>query len=529
MRTELVEAGAARGGSRRGLAVFHHFSDFQLLDEESPLRGEWQDSCPEPLSTAAFRPQESLTYQAAAALLRRANRIDRGPVTERAVDFALHTGNGASNAQYNELRAFIDLMDGLILQPDTGGPGYEGVQTESPDGRFPELLTQAQLPFMPSGLRYPWYAVLGNRDVLAQGNFPANDAARQVALGDEKIIDISPSQKEAICDDPSLLLDPELTREILADEGTDVRTVTPDPNRQLIGRREWIAQLFEGNQSPGPAGHGLTQANLDAGVAYYAFEHGPVAFVVLDTVNPAGFSSGSIDAQQFDWLAGQLKARSSTFYDVDGAAVEGDGEDRLIVVVSHHPLDFLNNPLAGPSGKERVLGEQLRELLNRFPNVIAHVAGHSLANRITARPDPERRGGSYWEVSTAGPVTFPTQGRLLEVSDNGDGTISLFTTMYDLDAPIDPERAEDPTTLDEANEAQLAAVARSVAAQDPQRDPEAAGRAASDRNAELLITAPFDLSAVKTPPRHNPSPSPTAEARRLSRRALLGLARRSGG
>ncbi len=36
----------------------------------------------------------------------------------------------------------------------------------------------------------------------------------------------------------------------------------------------------------------------------------------------------------------------------------------------------------------------------------------------------------------------------------------------------------------------LAAVARSLGAQDPQRDPEAAGLAVSDRNAELLLSAP---------------------------------------
>jgi hypothetical protein len=324
-----------------------------------------------------------------------------------------------------------------------------------------------------------------------------------------------------VCEDPSILLDPELTREILADKDTEVRVVTPDPDRRLLSRQEWMQALFDGNESPGPPGHGLTQRNLDEGVAYYVFEHGPLTFIVLDSVNPSGFSSGSIDAAQFEWLEGELQSRSSGYYDGEGKLVEGKGEDRLIVIVSHHPLDLLNNPLPDPSGEARFQGPEFEELLHRFPNVIAHIAGHSHENRITARPDPERRGGSYWEIGTTSPVAFPMQARLLEVTDNGDGTISLFSSVYDLAAPIDPREASDPTPGDDVNEAELSAVARSVAALDPQRDPEEAGLAASDRNAELLLTSPFDLSEVETPGRHGPTP--TGVARAIGRRQLLGL------
>ena len=228
VRTELAQAQVGREKRRRSLVVFHHFGDAQLLDEESPLRGEWQDSCPTPLSTAAFRPQEALTLQVVASLIRQANRIDRSSVTNRAVDFALHTGNAADNAQYNELRWFIDLMDGKQVAPDSGGPGYDGVQSESPDQRYPDLLSLAQVPFKPQGSRFPWYTALGNRDVLVQGNFPPDDASRQIALGGEMIIDLSPARKDEVCADPSILLDPERTQEILADKDTEVRDVTPD-------------------------------------------------------------------------------------------------------------------------------------------------------------------------------------------------------------------------------------------------------------------------------------------------------------
>jgi metallophosphoesterase (TIGR03767 family) len=507
VRAELAQAQVDREKRRRSLVVFHHFGDAQLLDEESPLRGEWQDSCPTPLSTAAFRPQETLTLQVMASLVRQANRIDRNPLTGRSVDFVLHTGNAADNAQLNELRWFIDLMDGRPLQPDSGGPGYEGVQPESPDQRYPDLLAMAQLPFVPQGIRYPWYAALGNRDVLVQGNFPPSDASRQIALGGKKIIDLSSAGKDEVCQDPSILLDPERTQKILSDKDTEVRDVTADPNRRLLTGADWVKEMFNSSERPGPRGHGLTQRNLDEGVAYYALEHGPISFIVLDTVNPAGFAAGSIDAAQFAWLEGEMKARSRRSFDAEGRLEEADVEDRLIVVVSHHPLERLNNPLPDPSGEERVQGPALEELLRRFPNVIAHVTGGTPANSITPRPDPQNRGGGYWEISTTSPAAYPMQGRLLDVVDNADGTVSIFTTTYDLDVPLDARDAEDPTPDDAVNESELAAVARIVAAGDPQRDTAAAGLAVSDRNAELLLAAPFDLSGVQRPERRSPASS----------------------
>jgi metallophosphoesterase (TIGR03767 family) len=520
VRTGLADAHPGREETRRSFVVFHHFSDLQLLDEESPLRGEWQDSCPEPIATSAYRPQETLTLQAAASLVRAANRVNRSPVSNRAVDFVIQTGNAIDNAQFNELRWFIDTMDGLIVDPDSGGPGYEGVQTESPDQRYPELLSQAQMGFMSPGLRYPWYAVLGNRDLLAQGNFPPDEASRQTAIGDSKVIDLSPERKEEVCADPSILLDPALTEEIFADEGTDVRTVTADGDRRLLSRKEWMEQLFQTNLRPGPVGHGLSEGNLEKDVAYYVLEHGPISFIVLDTVNPQGFSAGSIDAKQFKWLEERLKNRSSAYFNESGAPVENDVKDRLMVVVSHHNRDSLNSPIPDASGEPGMTGADLEALLHRYPNVICHLAGHSRAHEIAERPDPDRRGGAYWEIGTAPPVAYPMQGRMLEVADNGDGTLSIFTTMFNMSAPVDPGKAEDQTTPDDVNEEQLASLARSIAAQDPQRDPEAAGLAASSRNAELLLNAPFDLSAVGVPARHSVSPP---ETRKLGRRALLRL------
>ena len=90
--------------------------------------------------------------------------------------------------------------------------------------------------------------------------------------------------------------------------------------------------------------------------------------------------------------------------------------------------------------------------------------------------------------------------------------------MYDSAAPVNPGDAHDPTPDDGVNQLLLASVARQVAANDPQRLAVAYRPAASDGNAELLLASPFDLDRSQTP-----AGSPPAGARRLGRRALLGI------
>ena len=515
VRTDLAAAEAGREERRRSLVAFHHFSDFRLVDEESPLRSEWVDSCPTGFSTSAFRPHEALSLVAAAAVVAQANRIDRSPATGRPVDFAVHTGNAADNAQYNELRWFLDLMDGRPLRPDSGSPGYEGVQRQSPLAAYPDLLEQAQLPFTPEALRYPWYAVLGNRDVLAQGNFPPNESANGIAIGSEKIVEVGESARNKFCSDPSGLLGPGSSSDILDDPQTAVRQVGADAARRLLGRKQWIEEHFQSAAEPGPPGHGFHKEERDKARGYYVIEHGPLAFIVLDTVNPGGFAAGSIDATQFKWLEKRLVAFSGRYLDADGNEKRTKNRDKLVVVVSHHGLEDLNNPFPDPdTDGERLRGPQLEELLHRFPNVVLHIAGHSLQHRIAVRPDAQGRTGGYWEVTTASPLDYPMQARLLEIVDNADGTLSIIATVYDTAAPLKPSEAEDPTEGDGVNERLLAALARQLGVQDPQLSPEAAGLSPSDRNAELLLPAPFSLAEVRVPGRHRPVAA-------ASRRGLL--------
>lgn len=498
VRTELAIAQAGRSGRRRSLIVFHHFSDFRILDEESPARAEWQDQCDPPVLDA-FRPQETLSVQAAEALIERANAINVSPVTQQPVQFAIHTGNATDNAQFNEMRWFVDLLDGKPVYPDSGAIGYQGVQTGSPAADYDDLLRLAQMPFTPVGLKYPWYAVAGNRDILVQGSAAPGDRSARIARGAQKIEMLGPDALREACAGAQVILGPDSSPTILNDPKTVVRGVGSDGNRRFLSLADWVTEHFATTDAPGPNGHGFSAENIASGTAYYIVQNGPVAVIVLDTVNGAGFAGGSIDETQFTWLEDRLTEQSSTYFDAQGQQVATANPDRLIVIASHHPRDAINNPFPGPNAQERrYQGPELEALLHRFPNVLLHVAGHTLKHRINPRPfagDPSR---AYWEVTTGSPLEMPMQGRLLEVVDNADGTISIFSTVYDSAAPLNPGDSEDLTPDDGLNQLLLAGVARQVAARDPQRLPDASGLAPSDRNAELLLTAASPASATPT-------------------------------
>ncbi|HUF54319.1 MAG TPA: hypothetical protein VMR52_11175 [Dehalococcoidia bacterium] len=497
VRTELAQAQAGRDRGRRSLVVFHQLTDFHIVDEESPLRSEWLDACPSTVSTGAFRPQESLSLHVADSLIGQANSIDRSPVTGRDVDFAIHTGNATDNAQFNELRWFIDLMDGVPVSPESGAVGYQGVQTGSPAQAYKSLLNDAQQAFIPEGISYPWYAVAGNHDVATQGRYPISDDANRIATGAAKVISVGPAAQEQACALQNAL-PPGVTSEVTSDPQTVVRGVGSDGNRRLLSLRDWIGEHFASETSRGPLGHGFTESGVEDGEAYYTFERGNIAFIVLNSAVPTGFPSGSIDRPQYDWLEGELAARSSSYIDGAGQAVTTQNRDQLVVVVSHHPTGVMTNPFPSVDGTERVLGAQVETLLHRFPNVVLHVAGHTGRNSVSAKPNPSGSGG-YWEVTTGSALDYPLQGRLMEVVDNRDGTLSIFTTMYNAAVTLNPGDANDPTPDDRLNQRVFAGVARQVAYADPHADPAGIGLAVSDRNAELLMPAPFDLSAVPPP------------------------------
>jgi hypothetical protein len=146
----------------------------------------------------------------------------------------------------------------------------------------------------------------------------------------------------------------------------------------------------------------------------------------------------------------------------------------------------------GPPEDLRHGGDAVRDLLLRFPNVVAWVNGHTHRNAVTpfARPAGSPFPGGFWELNTAAHIDWPQQSRVVELVDNGDGTLSIFGTVVDTAAPESNRgRLDSPVAL--------AALSRELAGNDWQSRarpvPGVDGRrgAVQDRNVELLLPAPF--------------------------------------
>jgi metallophosphoesterase (TIGR03767 family) len=496
-----------RGSHCESLLHFVHCTDIHLVDAESPGRFEFVERLhgPEPLGLIlpAYRPQEFLNRHAFEALVWTINRIEGSPETGAPIQFMVCSGDSLDNAQHNELSWFLTLMAGGTLTPSSGGPAYEGVAAAGwndpnywhPDAcsdfykerrgfpTCPDLLHEVVRPFRAEGVRLPWLVCYGNHDALINGTALNTAAYEQIVTGSHK-----PWQAPAGFD-PIEHLDLYIHHPEAFLSGP-ARSVTPDPARRAITIRDFV----EAHRSAGgePRGHGFTRENLARGTAYYVCDaYPPVRLVVLDTTTPGGHYQGSVGASQLRWLEERLVEVHSWHFDAEGRRIESGNEDRPVVVISHHGLRTLSNPLVpyepdDPKRDDlpRYLGPEVATLLHRFPNVILWLSGHIHRNVIRPRPDPAGRTAGFWEVITSSLLDWPCQARLVEIVSNGDGTLSVLCTMVDHVAPLNPQDAD--------GIARLASVHRELAANDPHGGIDA-GRQGEvwDRTVELVIPAPF--------------------------------------
>jgi metallophosphoesterase (TIGR03767 family) len=441
-RRDLAEPSVAGPAPVEVLLTVAHISDIHVCDSQSPARVEFLDRWADPDSPVAeeigevgtYRAQDALTAQVADACVRAVNAVPAGPIGGAALDLAIVTGDNTDNGHRNELGWYVALLEGGMVRPDSGDlDRYEGVADDAAfDERFwhpesdrddlpraryglprvPGLLDAMRAPFQAAGLRVGWLAVHGNHDRLVQGTIPTTGQAGAIvgaaAMGSSKLValpDLEFEQTMALlaglgeCDLQALAL--------LA--GGRSRTVTPDPARRPTTRGEFVAAHF--GAAARPLGHGFGAANVEAGHAYYRYDHGQVTILVLDTVDEFGGWQGSLDATQFEWLRAELAA--------------ADADQRYVVLASHHPLETMVNATPDPSGADgrRILGAELAALLAGHRCVVLWLAGHTHEVAVTARP-------GYWQVVAPSLIDWPQQARIVELIRAGR-QLHIAATMLD--------------------------------------------------------------------------------------------------
>ncbi|MGW7052688.1 TIGR03767 family metallophosphoesterase [Streptomyces sp. NPDC054887] len=424
VRTQLAAARAGRAERRTALTSFVQLTDLHLTDVQHPVRTEYLRA----QAAGAWRPQEALTVHGAIALVERVNGLRGGPVTGADLGFVMTTGDNTDNNCKAELDWFLRTMSGGRITPNTGDPArYEGVQDSGaslywhPDAalrdadkqrgfpRLPGYLAAALRPVNSPGLRLPWYSTVGNHDDLHSGCFANGNASGHLAdfaVGGRKLMSLPVGEARALeavlrkGDDPRGTYFTDLLRR----ETRRMRSVTPDPSRAPFTPREYVeAHLDPAHAGAGPAGHGYSRENADTGNLYYSFRIADgVRGISLDTTDRGGHFAGSIGTAQLGWLQRTLRAH----------------KDEHLIIFSHHNSWTFDD---GGGGK-------LVSLFRQNPHVVAWINGHSHRNEILAH-------GTFWEISTASHVEFPQLARVIELTDNHDGTLSLFTTLIESAAP----------------------------------------------------------------------------------------------
>jgi 3',5'-cyclic AMP phosphodiesterase CpdA len=439
------------------LTAFVQLTDVHVTDAQSTVRAEFLDRLGDPDSPllpilgvpGTYRPQEILSTQVLQAMVQAIRELPSGPLFGAPLAGVVLTGDVLDNAQGNELDWLLAVLKGGTVRPDSGAlERYEGVGScacederywhpepscgpiDLPRLRFgfpqvPGLTSACRAPFQASGLPVPWWVLPGNHDALLAGTVPWSPILRRVAAGSWK----ATGWRQAA--DLERLLSghdvapPAVTRILVGGPG---RRVSSDPKRQPWQPESW----------PGPA------------QSPFAFELGPLRCLALDTVNRNGGWQGSLDREQLAWLEAELLAGHRRALDPEGHLVATGGESRLFAIMTHHPLECLVNPYRpNPEAEPRILGDELQSLLQRFPNVVLWISGHTHRHRVRFMPSPHGPFG-YWAVTTGSLLDWPQQGRVFELAwDPSAGRLLLGLSVLDHFGLLDPRvgRLEDPLTL----------------------------------------------------------------------------------
>ncbi|MDP9000212.1 MAG: metallophosphoesterase [Myxococcota bacterium] len=363
------------GPRRRRVARLAHVTDAHIVDDESPARTvDLDDSA---YFAGSYRPQEAYGCRMLDAAVRTLRRMD----ADDPFDALVFGGDSIDNAQSNELEWFLRIVE---------GQGVVACDSGTPDDPVPGPGNDPKDPFVPEGLGshlgHRWYWVMGNHDILAQGNFPCGVAANAHAVG-------SRANGGTVA--------------WTGAGATVVHEATPDARRAHVTPESLLARL--GEHAPS---HDQVRASYAVDI-----EGSPVRVLVVDTAARSGGAAAIVLWTDVDaFVAPELRR----------AAAEG----KWVIVFSHHASDtfddgkgFNGHPLEGA-----VRGAEWDQLLSSSGVVVAAVVGHGHTNRVRRiGRDPH----AFWEIETCALIDYPNDFRVLEIWDEDNGLLSLRSSLVD--------------------------------------------------------------------------------------------------
>ena len=416
---------AASADHAARLLNFFAITDIHISDKESPCQAIYYGY--KGGNSSGYSPVMLYTTHVLDAAVQTVNALH----TAKPFDFGISLGDTCNDTQYNELRWYIDVLDGKNINPDSGVK----------DDPVPGPHNDYQDAYKAVGLdkTIPWYQALGNHDHFWLGSIPANDYLRQTYTG-EDIVRLGTLQQ--------LFFDPDgvnkrdysmgavdgrtVYGEIYGagtslDFPTPVKVLAADPNRRSLTRNEWIAEFFKTTSNP--VGHGFPREATETGFACYTFEPKPdvpLRVLVLDDTQREddvffeGYGHGSLDTERYAWLVDQLD--------------KGQADGKLMVIAAHSPIGVEPaGALVGWWANACVTEPELFAKLHTYPNLILWIAGHRHLNHVAAfkSPDDARPELGFWQVETSSLRDYPQQFRMFEIVRNSDDTVSILTTDVD--------------------------------------------------------------------------------------------------